>query len=139
MTSADMDDVVTPLPGTKPSGIIYSTTEQKIGKWIDGSDLFEKTVLVNQTMENAGSFYVDAGIPTNTIDIVVDIEAMGYASSGTTVYWRNIPKIQDSNSTENATIQVNTDTSRIYIYSRGGNSSNWTVSHVTIRYTKVTT
>lgn len=47
MTSADMDDVVTPLPGTKASREIYSTTEQVIGKWIDGSDLYQTTITGN--------------------------------------------------------------------------------------------
>lgn len=45
MTSADMDDVVTPLPGTFARYHKYSTTEQVVGEWVDGSLLYERTFI----------------------------------------------------------------------------------------------
>lgn len=43
MTVADMDDVVTPLPGIASRLPRYSTEEQIVGYWIDGKPIYQKT------------------------------------------------------------------------------------------------
>lgn len=43
MQSGDMDDVISPLPSTRKGYHRYSTEEQIVGTWIDGSTLYEKT------------------------------------------------------------------------------------------------
>ena len=42
MPSADMSDVVTPLPSVPARYHRYSTTEQIVGEWIDGKPVYEK-------------------------------------------------------------------------------------------------
>lgn len=47
--------------GGQPSPVeehVYSTTEQKVGKWLDGSDIFEKTMSFTLT-ENTGDVEKD--------------------------------------------------------------------------------
>lgn len=44
MQSGDMDDVVTPLPSVQSKYHKYSTEEQIVGEWIDGSKIYEKTI-----------------------------------------------------------------------------------------------
>ena len=44
MQSGDMDDVVTPLPSVQSRYHRYSTEEQIVGTWIDGSNVYEKTI-----------------------------------------------------------------------------------------------
>ena len=44
LTALEMADICSPLPGAPYRQIEYSTTEQVIGKWIDGKPLYMKTV-----------------------------------------------------------------------------------------------
>jgi len=49
MPPADMEEVLSPLPSVMSRRMIYSTTEQVIGQWIDGKPLYQKVVqLTNQ-------------------------------------------------------------------------------------------
>ncbi len=76
-TAADIsyDNTGTGLEATNVQGALteidtrsnYSTTEHKIGKWIDGSDLYEKTIVTNKTNVVANS----------SVDITSDINALG--------------------------------------------------------------
>lgn len=44
MASADMPEIVTPLPAVMSRRMKYSTEEQVVGEWIDGKPLYQKTV-----------------------------------------------------------------------------------------------
>ena len=46
MPSADMSEVISPLPGVMSRRMKYSTEEQVIGEWIDGKPLYQKTFVV---------------------------------------------------------------------------------------------
>ena len=46
MSSEDMDDVVTPLPSVSARYHKYSTEEQVVGKWIDGSTIYERVIAI---------------------------------------------------------------------------------------------
>ena len=116
----------------------YSTSEKVVGYWIDGKPLYQKTVSINLAFADKGNINFASGIPENTVDTVVNIQAMGHATAGSTKYWRNIPIIQDSDPDVNSTIQFNIDNSKFYIYSRLHDNTNWTAAHVTIQYTKST-
>ena len=43
MPSADMSEVVSPLPSVMSRRFKYSTSEQVVGEWIDGKPLYQKT------------------------------------------------------------------------------------------------
>lgn len=102
----------------------YSTTEHKVGKWIDGSDLYEKTVSCG-ALPNASSKTFTHGI-TN-ISKIVDIK--GYATDGT---WSlPLPFAGDSTSA----ISVYANASQIRFVS-GADRTSYT-TYITLRYTKV--
>lgn len=47
MDSSEMSDIVTPLPSARTKYHKYSTEEQVVGEWIDGSKLYEKTLTIS--------------------------------------------------------------------------------------------
>lgn len=55
----------------------YSTDEHVVGKWIDGSDVYEKTLfLENVTLAQSPSYQID--VESLNIDKIVDFELMPY-------------------------------------------------------------
>lgn len=106
------------------SGFNYSTTEHIIGTWIDGSDLYERTI-------NAGSLPNNStkNVETLTgIDEVVYIEGFITDNEG---YMRPVPFPADSSNT--IRIDVNNYVLRIVTY---GDWSGYPNCYITIRYTK---
>ncbi len=69
----------------------YSTTEKIIGKWVDGSDLYEKTLELNFTMTEWNSsdryFLKDISDILPNADVVLFMG--GYVKAGTTGYALN--------------------------------------------------
>lgn len=115
---------------------IYTTTERKIGKWIDGSDLYQRTFEVTTGLAN--NVWNPTVLGTTGISIVY---YEGY------VYW-------NYNGEPNVRIPLNyysngDDRSLGYITSGGTdigirayiNDSNYTIDKaiVTIKYTKIST
>lgn len=80
MTSADMTEVLTPLPSARGNWQEYSTTEKRVGTWVDGKPLYQKTYYfaspVNDTLLESNvayahlvaKSYVTAGSDMNTDD-----------------------------------------------------------------------
>ena len=80
MTSADMTDVLTPLPSARGNWQEYSTTEKRVGTWVDGKPLYQKTYYfasptTDTLLENNVAYahlvaksYVTAGTDMNTDD-----------------------------------------------------------------------
>ena len=120
--------------GSSGGSHTYSTTEQKVGTWIDGSDVWEKTINIEETTIHGNtSFTID--IETN-IDILIEYSLM----------YRDIA-LQNGrwNPLDNVTEQIGYDMyrNRLYLESNGtlkgdfaGNSGVVTICGV-IRYTKV--
>lgn len=101
----------------------YSETEQVVGKWIDGSTLYERSI-------NLGSFSLPGG-GTRTIATITGIDKFlcynGYGVDGVEKY--TIPDF-------GARIKIVNDN---IIFQCASNSA-WSISegYVTIRYTKTT-
>lgn len=120
--------------GGSSSSHNYSTTEQKVGTWIDGSDVWEKTINIEETTIHGNtSFTID--IETN-IDILIEYSLM----------YRDIA-LQNGrwNPLDNVTEQIGYDMyrNRLYLESNGtlkgefGGSSGVVTICGVIRYTKV--
>lgn len=82
LTSGEMGDVVTPLPTVRTRYRSYSMGEQKIGKWLDGKDLFERTftftipAYVEGTSDPRGELYrEDTGIASSEVETYIIAEA----------------------------------------------------------------
>jgi hypothetical protein len=129
-TSADhcfLSDDVTSVEDAITYKDVYSTDEHIVGKWIDGSVLYEKTVDCG-AFPNATTKNVAHNI-TN-LDKVVFMGGFGY--SGTNSY--PLPFVQVSGTTVQA-IRLNTSATYIQIMA-SYNASSVPNSYVTLRYTK---
>ena len=104
----------------------YSTTERVVGKWIDGSTIYEKTVDLG-TLPNVAPKTVNHGI-TN-LDKVISIIAVGNSDSPRIP----LPYIFDDDKRVN--IYVSTD---VIIINTNRDLSSYT-GVCTLRYTKNTT
>ena len=52
LTSGEMDDIVTPLPSVQSRYHEYSTDEQIVGKWIDGSYIYGMQYLADSSRDS---------------------------------------------------------------------------------------
>ena len=126
LTSAELADIVTPLPGAPVEGVKYSTEEQIVGEWIDGKPLYQKTVSCG-AMPNNTTKQVAHGI--SDIREVVDIT--GTFNNGTNFF--DIPNPMPSGNYAKA----NVNKTYIEIETKS-NLSAYTYCYVTLRYTKTT-
>lgn len=63
--SGEIDDIVTPLPSVQSRYHEYSTEEHIVGKWIDGSYIYEKTYYLDSLYIPSGGTSIDI---TNFLD-----------------------------------------------------------------------
>lgn len=126
LTATNVQSAIDEISGGSGSGSVdYSTTEHKIGTWIDGSDLYEITVNFG-ALPNATTKSVDPQI--SNIDKVISLDAI--ADNGTV--YQAIP--YPSNTAPNS-IMLFYDANGINM-TTGYNWSTYTDSYVTMRYTK---
>ena len=109
----------------------YSTVEARIGTWIDGKPLYQKTVdcgaLPNETTKS-----VPHGISNINADTIVDIKGIARYSGH---YAIALPKVHDR--TIGSQVMIEVDSTNIILYSRDSNQSAYN-AYVTIQYTKTT-
>ena len=105
----------------------YSTTEHIVGKWIDGSDVYEKVVDTGSIPDTTSKT-----VPHNISDIDKIINYVIIAKSNETTI--SLPYVTSSGSPAITSYLSNT---AITITSLG-NLSNYSESHAIIRYTKNT-
>lgn len=108
----------------------YSTSEQIIGTWIDGSTLYEKTVEFGALPNATGK-----SVNHNISNLKTVVDARGFARNTTQGYRLPIPHSHRNN--VNAQIQLEITNSTVDIYT-GTDRSGYTESFITIRYTKTT-
>lgn len=99
----------------------YSTTEQIVGTWIDGSDVYEKTISVSSVSLSSGGY--------ETVDTITGLDTIiscnGYVVEGNLKYTLN-----------DISLRVIQDGTSVKLYSPSG--TTWTISSgaIIIRYTK---
>lgn len=108
--------------------ISYSTAERKIGKWIDGSDLYEKTVSCGALPNNAEKTVAHN---ISNLKYVVDIKGIAIRETNPIAY--PMPFLSLDNL--NYGIQVNVGTTNVVITTKS-NLSYLDKSYVTLRYIK---
>jgi hypothetical protein len=141
MDTSDMTDVLTPLPSARGNWVEYSTTEQRVGTWIDGKSVYQKTIKVDSTSVSNSSFATVA--LQSGIDELVDDKVHLKILSAGTAGWagRTIPQVASASGTFYNTAYVFADSgSNDYVVSIINHSgTNLTVGgYVTIQYTKTT-
>lgn len=111
----------------------YSTDEQVVGTWIDGSTLYEKTVNIGKVIATGEKIYT---LNIKNVDYVVDVKATPllrqnesfYALTGGNPLWKEgsfIPTVMENNANDGL---------KITIYSGYYKSEN--DIYVTVQYTK---
>ena len=111
----------------------YSATEKIVGTWIDGKPLYQKTVSCGTLPNNVSKATVHN---ISNLKRVVKVFGYAYRTSDN----RNIPLPYSSpvmDSSSNACVQVNVDTTNITIRANRDYSA-FTESYITIQYTKTT-
>ena len=118
--------------GSGGSSHNYSTTEQIVGTWVDGSPVYEKTVVAkNINYPTVGDGYV-IGTILNSNEI---IEITGTITNSTKTIKHALPYINDSSKV--TTIRFNVSSGELLLRSFDTWSSLDVI--VTIRYTKTST
>lgn len=114
---------------------VYSTTEQTIGRWVDGKPLYRKTFVVTTPASGTSTEVDTSGL---NIDTLVYIFGMFNSGTGTGSYEAPIPYVEPYN-LQNSSINVFYlhDDSKIYVRK---SSSNMALAsfHITVDYTKTT-
>ena len=131
LTSAEMTDIMSTLPGAPTQQPVYSTTEQVVGTWIDGKPIYQKTISLG------GLTTKDVDTNINDIDVVVNISIM--ASQSGREFWTQMPRIQSNGNCMN-TFDVIKSSNKWIIKIAGTTdwSSIYVESYATIQYTKTT-
>lgn len=131
LTADDVQEAIDEVASLISSDIDYSTTERKIGKWIDDSDLYEKTVSLGTLPSTSGTSTVAHNIAN--LGKVVDIK--GYAlGNGFSVTGNSIPlPLAAPNTADCVGLFVSSTNIHIIV---GSDFSGYTEAYVTLRYTK---
>lgn len=77
IASVTVDDETTDLyaPATETA---YSTTERKIGTWIDNSDVYEKTLSLDEAVTLASNAWTSTGVKSGEVDQLLNAKAYNY-------------------------------------------------------------
>ena len=113
------------------AGEVYSTTERKVGTWIDGKPIYQKTVDCGYFLN--GNDTKKVAVDGQSVMNVVHIFGVGIDSNGNSF---PLDKAHD----QNVNYQIAVDFGRsngIALASRGGDYSSYR-AYVTLRYTKTT-
>ena len=84
MPSEDIDEVISPLPSVQPRYHKYSTEEQIVGEWIDGSPIYEKTYSFT-TSSTAGEA-VNVNLANENMAKIIDVDAFVFWGASTKNY-----------------------------------------------------
>lgn len=113
--------------------VSYSTQEHLIGRWIDGSLLYEKTVnfgvLPNSTTKDVSHGILNAGI--------IWIHD-GYVTDGSVFYGLNSPKTINNTPNQLNPYEWKTSVSKTNIIIETAENKSTFSTIITLRYTKIT-
>lgn len=133
-TLKEMNDLLTSINNNLNKIINYSTSEQIIGKWIDGKTLYRQVL----TLDKPNGAARDVSIPTPTnIDTMVHMEVMGKNDVGEfMILPNNTISYANGNTPRGATFFTKNapwNANHVYIVE----IERWVHFHVIIEYTKV--
>lgn len=114
--------------GGGSSDIEYSTEEKKIGKWIDGSDLYQKTISFG-ALPNNTSKSVNHGI--ENLNLIVEFSALAKRPSPFNI----IPLPSSHYQSASAQQEISFNATAITVRN-GNDSSAYSDVYITLQYTK---
>lgn len=121
--------------GWEDEGEIYSTTERKVGKWIDGKNIYRKVFFVNAISWNNNAYYIE----TNIDNIEHLIKMQGTCVNSPNGNFLTIPYINPSQISYQISLEYIKETNKIVLGSAGAFSDNrLTNCSIILEYTKTT-
>jgi len=131
MTAADMVDVLTPLPSARGNWQVYSTTEQRVGTWIDGKPLYQKTFSYSVGTQSA-----KATIPVGTLSNVdYIVSCTGICKRGNNLQYEQMSMYDSSAWFVYTSVTMSGTTATVNIVENGRSDAT---GYVTVQYTKTT-
>lgn len=142
MASADMDEVIDELPTMGGRTHKYSTEEHVVGEWIDGSLIYEKTIVDTMPIYSSGNEVIKKIAVGANVDAFVNINYIAYLGGS---------YIKDAQAFSSDKTMTNFKAVRIYGNANNANSDKNTICiglmwnslseapiYITIQYTKTT-
>lgn len=117
-----------PMGYLVPTDVNFSTSERKVGKWVDGSDLFAKTIDCGALPNNTNKF-----VAHNISNLKHAVFFSGFATQSTNT--PNLPLPYIVPTSLSASVGVIEVSGNIRI-TTASDMSAYTISYVTIFYTK---
>ena len=137
LTNAEIADILATTPGPAREGVVYSTDEQKIGVWVDGKPLYQKTITGSDSVANKSN---------KSTELLSDVDAFvsgdGVIDPDST-HSRSIVQtpINEGNGTAwwatNIILDKSTHKLNFFVSSSGAGAFSYGFT-VTVRYTKTT-
>lgn len=129
MASADMAEIVTPLPSIPARYQKYSTDEQVVGEWIDGKPIYQKVIVNNASIGTGDHFY---NHEINNLDKVISAHGWCNDKNG---YMQMLPS---ASTNTNYMISLSNWSATQYYLSPASGMAPITNSHIIVQYTKTT-
>ena len=130
LTADDVQEAIDEINAKIPPAVEYSTTEHVIGKWLDGSILYEKTIDTGEIPN-----YQDKSVAHGISNLGNVVGISGVANNPTSGYFAPLPYVQNDVTYQ---IAIYVDDTNIHVVT-GRDMSAYSVSYVTLRYTKAVT
>lgn len=116
--------------GSGGGGHAYSTTEQVVGTWIDGSTIYEKTLFISALPSTTGDW---VNYPHGISNFGRAISLSGIAYNPNVSQQLNLPHVSvAASNTANISVSVSDTNVAIVV---GQDRSSWE-AYITVRYTK---
>jgi len=141
-TKVDFDGQASDIPvgweQVEDKGEVYSTTEQRIGTWVDNRPIYQKTLIIDGSSLSTGYNSINHNI--DNLDIVVQENVTCYRSDNIRIQLPLVPADKDSLVFWGIfQHDFSSTTANIYIgTSYSGNNAHVTKLYITIKYTKTT-
>ena len=127
--SAEVNAIKQTLANLSPS-----ENEHIVGKWIDGSDLYEKTIVESVNI-TTNSSYIDTGVPSDSVVKMWIVPGMSYIENSTTVFMP-LPYVHSaSTSIVGGFLDLSETNARFNIRAGSGATGTQTLA-LTVRYVK---
>ena len=122
------------------TNVSYSTEEQEIGEWVDGSKIYEKTITYNEALPNAdvdNPQFLDFDFDMTDVNLIIKQEGIIRSNLGVnTLPYVSFASSQGKTYVANLTISESNNKIRLYTTM---NLSTYTSLFITVRYTKKAT
>ena len=131
MDSSDLNDIFHELPTARDNYQEYSTTEQVVGRWVDGKTIYQKTYVPSDSYGTGTTTVVSNIVSDLRIECIVNLNAMLYRTDN------SYATIVSNTSISNGDYCWINDSGALVFTKSTTSYSGWKL-HITIQYTKTT-